>query len=119
MCMTGQIVSDTSKNAKYDVFQLLSGDVSVMASDGIWDNLFDEDICRILEQSVLFGANNDNITQRDLEVVSKEIVLQATKKAADEKSITPWSKSVVKHYKQRYAGGKPDDMTVVVSYFTK
>jgi protein phosphatase PTC7 len=115
----GRMESDTSKNAKYNEFHLLSGDVTLAASDGIWDNLFDEDICEILGNSSLFEKDSKAVTKEDLDVVVQEVISLALKKSTDSKGTTPWSVSVVEHYKERgYRGGKPDDMTVIVSHFT-
>lgn len=114
----------TSKDATLEVFSLRSGDVSVMASDGVWDNLFDDDICKILEQSSLLRdrsheTNLDKVTEEDVDDVVEEILSHALKKSVSKKDRTPWSVSVERYYRQRYLGGKPDDMTVIVSYFSE
>lgn len=137
---------ETSKDATHYVFRLLPGDVSVMATDGIWDNLFDEDLCKILEESKLFNNNNNNnntnanteevtlevgVTAEVVEALARVIIAKAQEKSVSKES-TPWSQSLYKFECMKAInadipsclileefGGKPDDMTVIVSYFSK
>jgi len=116
----GSMQSDTSADATLEVFPLQAGDVAVTASDGVWDNLFDEDIAAILEQSSLIkepsGSKLGPVDEGDVDEVVQEIISAALKKSVS-KAKTPWSVAVVDHYKRHYVGGKPDDMTVIVSCF--
>lgn len=121
----GKYSSDTSADASYQEFQLEDGDVSVTATDGIWDNLFMDDIGALLEDTGLFNQREMDTSKHeslesDLQRTCHSIVEQATRKSVA-KVKTPWSDSVHEYYPAEklrgYLGGKPDDMTVIVTKY--
>jgi protein phosphatase PTC7 len=126
----GRMDSDTSKDAILESLQIEDGDIAVVGSDGLWDNLFDEDIEFVLNESGGIGNVDDMLEKEgysdsnrdfvngELDTTVKAIAGLALKKADDPKSHTPWSESVIAHYKQpQYRGGKSDDVTLLVTYF--
>ena len=128
----GKMKSDTSKDAILQTIQIEDGDIAVMATDGLWDNVFDSEIESILsgddiaqvdhaaEKNSIATEETHNEAKKHLDDVVREIALLSIQKAANPKSKTPWSVSVVEHYKEpKYTGGKPDDLTFLVTYFKK
>ena len=114
----GKMLSDTSSDAIIENVQLKDGDISVMGTDGLWDNLFDEDIVSILSRSKIFEKAASDRVESDLQPLLSEISTLTLKKASNTKERTPWSVGVEKHYKERYTGGKPDDVSIILSSFS-
>lgn len=125
----GSMNSDSSKDATLESIQIEDGDIAVIGSDGLWDNLFDEDIEYILNESGIsridemlgkeaYSELNKDAIRSELDTAVRAIAGLALKRADDPQSTTPWSKSVIAHHKKpQYRGGKPDDLTFLVTYF--
>jgi len=80
--------------------KLAPGDVVVLMTDGITDNLFTEQIGGILDSA---DVNSENFPEK----VCQKIIDEADTFSRSNKA-TPWSTKCGKN------GGKPDDMTVVL-----
>lgn len=74
---------------------IFSGDIIVMGTDGLWDNLF--------EQHILEMTNSESNMQK----LAENIAQEAKETSSNPKSKTPWSKDKL--------GGKPDDITVIAA----
>jgi len=74
----------------------MEGDVIVLATDGVFDNLYDKEIIEILA--------------RKSENPAGEISLSAYKNSIKEAVGTPFSEGSG----GKYSGGKKDDITVIV-----
>lgn len=96
-------VSDTTHTVAHQSWQLQEGDLLVLGTDGLWDNLFEQDITRILGQ------------ERTPEQMARSLVMNA--RAASERSEydSPFSVEARKHGIDKFTGGKEDDITVLVS----
>jgi protein phosphatase PTC7 len=97
--------SDDINDADEFVITTLPGDFVVMGSDGLWDNLYPNEIVKIFEQY-------------RMEPVHKiaTIITKIAKIRAIGISKTPFSNSLrVAYGKNNYVGGKIDDITVVVA----
>jgi len=98
----------------YDI-EVGPGDALVIASDGLFDNLFDEEIARITDQLV-----NGEQTVRAAERAAAALSAAATVKIQDSLSRTPWIDAAARAgqlpplQRVRPRGGKVDDITVVV-----
>lgn len=79
------------------------GDLIIAGTDGLWDNLFDEDILEIVA-----NAGNDPAT------IAQHIARQAHIVANDKDIISPFSKSARSNGYPLATGGKLDDITVIV-----
>lgn len=86
--------------------QLQQGDVIVMGSDGLFDNLFPKRIAEIVAHAVAQGA-----TPRQIAEQVKEHAFAAS---LQNNVVSPFQLAAEKH-RIRYQGGKPDDITVVVA----
>ena len=116
---------DTPDVADGSDFRLQSGDVVVLATDGVFDNMFPKDIGRIVSKK---GRTAEELAQR--------IAAKASENANDPKYLSPFAKEAwaleskeapvasglnnffsaigVAKEENPYAGGKLDDITVVV-----
>lgn len=84
------------------------GDVVIMATDGLFDNLYDPDILACLETSTA-GSSNMDQTQ-----VANCLATKAEKLSFDKKYKSPFEVNA-KAVGRKHPGGKKDDITVIVS----
>ena len=87
--------------------QLMKDDWILSYSDGFSDNLFEDHIRTLLEKEILDGL--------ELNSIADNLANIAKKYSVDDKYLSPFAKAASVHYVQRYLGGKPDDITVVVA----
>lgn len=87
-----------------------SGDVIIAGSDGLFDNLYNNDITAVVVHAVRTGFGP--------QVTAQKIAALARQRALDKNRQTPFS-SAAQEAGFRYYGGKLDDITVVVSYITR
>jgi protein phosphatase PTC7 len=122
----GAIISDTSADATYDYIQLQDGDVAVVGSDGLWDNIFVEEMIDILQKAKLDTEGGVPPPKENIEKILKAITSFALSQSTSRNN-TPWSVALKQELLKRgqyfdpqlRQGGKPDDITVIVSYFQK
>jgi len=79
------------------------GDLIICGTDGLWDNLYDEDIIKVVA-----NASADPAT------IAQHIAHQAHVVANDKDIISPFSKSARSNGYPLATGGKLDDITVLV-----
>ena len=124
----GTMNSDTSRDATYDSFQIEEGDVAVAGTDGLWDNVFEEQIMDILLQSDLYSKGpGEDVAKADIDKLAKAITLLALNQSISHTVSTPWAVGLEEEFKRRgqffnkkqHQGGKADDITVILSYFHK
>jgi protein phosphatase PTC7 len=87
--------------------ELVRGDLVVMGSDGVFDNLSDQEIVEAVD-----GANNGKLGS-----VAKKIADRSRKVSMNKKAVTPYSKLARKNGDPDYSeglGGKVDDISCVV-----
>ncbi|KAL8466624.1 hypothetical protein ACS0TY_035611 [Phlomoides rotata] len=85
------------------------GDVIIAGTDGLFDNLYNNDITAIVVHAKRAGLAP--------QVTAQKIAALARQRAQDKNRQTPFS-SAAQEAGFRYYGGKLDDITVVVSYIT-
>ncbi|KAI1329149.1 protein serine/threonine phosphatase 2C [Xylariaceae sp. FL0255] len=134
----GAQLCDYPKDADVTQHHLKHGDILVFASDGVWDNLFNQDILRIASRLMTgigaWKATDDGIQvagdlrkytqaedsmQRPLTLQSAlaiEITGAAKAASTNQRLDGPFAKEVQKYYPQEnWHGGKVDDICVVVA----
>lgn len=84
-------------------------DIIVVGSDGLFDNLYDIKIIELLRP---FLRDRDDIL--DPTLVAELIAKEAEKFSYNQSYVSPFAKGAREHFFD-YAGGKPDDITVVVA----
>ncbi|PVU96176.1 hypothetical protein BB561_001340 [Smittium simulii] len=121
--------SDNVNDAQVFRIKVKKGDLIILGSDGVYDNLFDEDIIDVTNQFLLSKSQNTitsseqhinnkvlikNLEYKiDLNVLSKALAKRAYKVSIDsECTETPFQLRAV-HEGLYYHGGKADDITVV------
>ncbi|KAK7252899.1 hypothetical protein RIF29_37160 [Crotalaria pallida] len=85
------------------------GDVVVAGTDGLFDNLYNNEITAVVVHAVRAGL--------EPQATAQKIAALARQRALDKTRQTPFS-TAAQEAGFRYYGGKLDDITVVVSYIT-
>jgi protein phosphatase PTC7 len=78
----------------------------VLGTDGLFDNLFDEEIISILQQ------------YENLDEISKELLKRTFEKSQQLKVYTPFAMNAYKHG-MFFQGGKEDDITIIIGRIEK
>ena len=105
--------SSAAEDAALATVPVERGDVVVMGSDGLFDNVADKDIAAFVAERM--GA----MVHRPLAAIVADMA-QGLAKIAYNNSIsreapTPYAKAATEHFDMVYSGGKKDDITVVVA----
>lgn len=85
--------------------ELESGDVVLLATDGLWDNVPEKIIVDVLK----------NIEPQNIQMVCNTIALIARRLSHDEEHKSPFAVKAGE-YGITATGGKPDDITLVLLY---
>ncbi|KAM3295671.1 hypothetical protein ACQJBY_038146 [Aegilops geniculata] len=101
--------SDLPNAAQVFKVPVASGDVIVAGTDGLFDNLYNNDITAVVVHATRAGL--------EPQVTAQKIAALARQRAQDKNRPTPFS-TAAQDAGYRYYGGKLDDITVVVSYVT-
>jgi len=95
-----------------DVYRedLEKGDIIIVGTDGLWDNLFEEDIIHII-------ASFQSTTSS--QQMAKSIANAALTASENPTRLSPFMSNARKEFKNNeYNGGKEDDITVLVAKVT-
>ena len=111
-----QIGYDTSLNNSPDQAEdfcivVQPGDIIVTGTDGLWDNLFVDDCARLVTK-----YRKDGLSPAEC---SQKLAQYAQIKSLDQNAKTPFQLGAQSNGYAYYGGGKPDDVTVVVSYVSQ
>jgi protein phosphatase PTC7 len=139
----GAQLMDQPRDAEVTRLGLRHGDVVIFASDGLWDNLFNQDILRIVSRTMkkvgawasteagiqvnsdltqytqLPGTNGEQRAGKPVvtlqSLLAMEIVGAAKSASLNSKLDGPFAKEVSKYYPhEKWHGGKEDDICAVV-----
>ncbi|KAI9295754.1 protein serine/threonine phosphatase 2C, partial [Neoconidiobolus thromboides FSU 785] len=122
----GNHILNQPKDGLLAKIQLEHGDLIVFGTDGLFDNLFLNDIemeIKVnepdnLNQLLLASKKNQDLLKGYTNKVAGSLVKKARLRAKDKNKDSPFSKEAEKHG-YRFKGGKMDDITVVVALVTK
>jgi protein phosphatase PTC7 len=105
--------SDKASDAMRTKLYLEHGDIVVLGSDGLWDNLSEVEVLESVEASVAEGASID---ERLMDVAARNLLSKAYEVSMDKSRTTPYSLAATEHFDMVYSGGKKDDISVVVCH---
>ena len=114
--------SDTAQDADYSTVPVNPGDVIVQATDGLWDNLRDQDMCQIVAGVPRTGGI-------DVDALAEYLCAAASRNSVDTSYPSPFMQEAVRAGQIQVSifdkmqgieptGGKLDDITVVVAEVT-
>lgn len=107
---SGNITDIPESADQYYFGDFKTGDVILLATDGLTDNLFTEEIIEILNQT------REQVSEEMFaECVSAELVKKAYSKCKNVRSKTPFAQKS----RGLFLGGKLDDITNIVAYYKK
>lgn len=87
---------------------LKAGDVIIAATDGLYDNLSDDEILAIIIRC--------NTRKMGAQALAVELVHIAHERSMSHSKDTPYSLAATAEFNMVFSGGKPDDITCVASY---
>jgi len=102
---------DAPCDAEQYSFQVQEGDLIILASDGVFDNLHDSDICAIVDRAA-YGADGETL---DPECIARAIAEAAASRSKDGHADTPFSQ-YAREAGFEYVGGIQDDITVIAAW---
>lgn len=98
----------TPRLAERAVLTMQPGDLIVLGTDGLFDNVADGELLRLLQP--LDGGN------AGVSSVASEVAQKARHNGDDTSCQSPWgAKACLAYRRQVHFGGKPDDITVIVA----
>lgn len=97
--------ADTPEDAMLSTMPLYPGDVLIMGSDGLFDNVADETIVEVVDRVLTNGGKPSDISQA--------LAFKAFEASTDKSSTTPYSLAASEAFEMIYDGGKKDDISVV------
>lgn len=101
--------SDLPSSADVFHYRVAHGDVIVAGTDGLFDNLYTNDIIAVVVEAVRGGLG--------AQATAQKIAALARVRALDKHRKSPFA-AAAQEAGYRFYGGKLDDITVVVSYVT-
>lgn len=96
---------DKPEHSELNKLDLESGDVIVLATDGLWDNVSESIVLEALT-----GVKTEN-----LQTTCNSIALIARRLSHDEQYASPFAVKA-NYHGIKTVGGKPDDITLVLLY---
>lgn len=100
-------VSDHAKDALISHCRLTVGDTVVVASDGLFDNLSESQIAKIVDK---------HFPSRNAQMCAIALASQAYENSVSKTATTPYSEAAAEEFNLVWHGGKKDDISVVVAF---
>ncbi|KNH05493.1 hypothetical protein XU18_3464 [Perkinsela sp. CCAP 1560/4] len=135
--MGEEIFNDSLADAVHEEWEVREGDVLVMATDGLYDNVFNSEIATVAGAMGRYDAPKDlfsyipgfgsiirawlglheqpDISLIDPYKVTKKLTMMAHERAYKQDVNTPFSYMLSSFLGETKKGGKPDDVTVMLS----
>ncbi len=95
---------DDPVKADMGVYQIKEGDLIIMASDGLFDNLYDDDLVRLVNPKESLS----------LQKMVDKIGLEAYYKSKDPRYLSPFARNA-RNQNFAFQGGKADDITIIIA----
>lgn len=107
--------SDRAEDALLSTTPLAPGDVVVAGSDGLFDNLSDDDIARIVQTEIDKAGGIAGGAAKAAPTVARALLAEAFEASLDAERDTPYAHAASEFFDLVYSGGKKDDITVLVA----
>jgi protein phosphatase PTC7 len=102
--------ADAPEECQLASIRALPGDIVIVGSDGLFDNLFDRDI-----YAIVMKHHN---TSRSPAPLVRELMEAAYTNSLSRRAVTPYSFGASEWFDMVYNGGKPDDISIVAAYLS-
>jgi len=110
--MATEVLSDAPESADRYEFSMEDGDVILLATDGVFDNIPDSVLQEEI-RSLQSGSSAPDAAK--IQACANSIALIARKLSQDENFLSPFAKNARANGFGNVAGGKEDDVTVVLA----
>ncbi|ORE11744.1 protein serine/threonine phosphatase 2C [Rhizopus microsporus var. microsporus] len=111
----GPTSPDQPKDAQTFTVRIEKGDIIVMGSDGLFDNLFDREILSIVQSHVAAHTVRGRLLAMDPQKISDALAKRARTVSRSKMNVdSPFQERAV-HEGIYYQGGKADDISVLVA----
>jgi protein phosphatase PTC7 len=110
--------ADCAGDAMLATLPLAPGDVVVLGSDGLWDNLGDDGLLAALDAGTggrVAAGGRWRPTPEPPAALARRLAAAAFAGSVDKKGMTPYAAAASAAFNMVYSGGKADDITVVVA----
>ncbi len=104
--------ADEPEDAMLATVPVYPGDVLVFGSDGLFDNVSDERIVDIVDDTLAKGGAPPATKARE---ICHALASSAFAASTDKAAATPYSEAASQAFEMVFSGGKKDDISVVVS----
>jgi len=108
--MAADVLSDAPESADQYEFSVEDGDVIMLATDGVFDNIPDSIL--VEEIGIL---QNGPLDAAKIQAVANSIALIARKLSQDDTFLSPFAKNARANGFWNVIGGKEDDVTVILA----
>lgn len=117
---SGTSKQDLPSHADAYTFEVEEGDVVLMGTDGIFDNLHDSEVCKLAQISLeaTMGRDKSGPWQIDPNRLAKAYAEAARVRSEDSSARTPFG-NLARQAGLQHMGGKMDDITVVACVVVK
>ncbi|KAL8426334.1 hypothetical protein ACSSS7_008163 [Eimeria intestinalis] len=120
-CSCEALLKKTAQSADVGSVEVRPGDIVVFGTDGLFDNVFDDDLLELLNRTCWHDCERDKPPKTNPAVLVDGLLDLALKAGqpppgASGSVITPFTKAAFDEVGRKLLGGKPDDITVVVAY---
>lgn len=126
---SAQVIKDGPGDAELYTFPLCEGDVLILGSDGLFDNLNDSEILEFIDLTVtplearqVFGERAGTLrgpsSSTDPGALATTIAHAAYHRACDPSAATPFA-ALARSHGVNHSGGKQDDITVVCAWVVR
>jgi len=92
-----------------DPIDLVKGDIVIVATDGLTDNVFDADVAKIVS-GIKEATDKDTAAK-----MASELLKTAYLNSRSKEAYTPFTKYSIEHHQSYIPNGKVDDITFVVA----
>jgi len=103
------VIQDRPSDADTTTISIQKGDLIVMATDGLFDNMFQQQIVDRLQRIDRFAPSYEALKQ-----AADKLAADARNLAMDEDYMSPFAMKA-QHYGLNFRGGKLDDITVLLA----
>ncbi|CDJ56880.1 T-cell activation protein phosphatase 2C, putative [Eimeria maxima] len=120
-CSGEAILRRTAQTADVGSVVVHPGDIVVLGTDGLFDNLFDDDVLELVNKLCWADSRNGKPPKCSPSVLVDALLERAVNAGQQPPGVswpvvTPFSKAAFDEVGRRLVGGKPDDITAVVAY---
>jgi protein phosphatase PTC7 len=102
--------ADHPEDAMLASILVSAGDVIIMGSDGLWDNLFDREIAEVAVRHKAASSTPNPAA------MARELASMAHAQGQNRSAFTPFSYAASEWFDMVYNGGKPDDIAIVAAF---